>query len=153
MATKRQNKKSVEPFRIHSIEVLEDLRQIEYDRYSTLDDMKLVVEYDVRRYHCRAERLCRCPCQKIFQISMLDNAKTLSLICLPPWGDNCEFKDSFLQIQHSSIGTKETRLYMSRQSAGRFAAVTPKRRERRGCHTRPHATGSRILAGFSLIQS
>ena len=64
-----------------------DLRQIEYDRYSTLDDMKLAVEHDLRQHQSRAECPCRCPCLKIFQISMLDNAKTLSLIFTPSCDD------------------------------------------------------------------
>ena len=32
---------------------------MKYDRYSTLDDMGLVVEHDLRQYQSREECLCR----------------------------------------------------------------------------------------------
>ena len=55
----------------------------EYDRYSTLDDMKLVVEHDMRQYQRRAECLIVALLSKFSRFSIQDNAKTLSLICTP----------------------------------------------------------------------
>ena len=59
--------------------------------------MKLVVEHDLRQYQCRAECLAVVPV-KIFQISMLDNAKTLSLICTSV-SRHCKYRISFRDYQ------------------------------------------------------
>lgn len=94
-------KKSVEPFRIHSIEVLEDLRQIEYDRILHTRRICNRSYHDLKQFQGRAECLCRCPCLKIFQISMLDNAKTLSLICTPSCDDGSNIQTIFEHSQRN----------------------------------------------------
>ena len=83
----------------------------EYDRYSTLDDMKLVVEHDLRQYQSRAECLIVALLSKFSRFSIQDNAKTLSLICTPSCDDELKIRIVFEDSQRKAKKMMALRLY------------------------------------------
>ena len=56
---------------------------MKYDRYSTLDDMGLVVEHDLRQYQSRAECLCRYLSQNLPDFIQRQRENTFAYMYVP----------------------------------------------------------------------